>query len=1388
MPIITPFVVSPFNAGDNDIRPTMTRLPNGNIVVVYEHYNGGDPTIAIRVIQPDGTPVTSEIFDNIGGYGILPQVVAIDATHFAIVASDFGSASGAVELTAQVFTINGANLTQGGELPISNYASTNDDNGNEHQILLLPNGNFLVVWAQYTNGFANAQLVARTFDANFNPLTAETRISEFNNTGVSNPHVTLNGYDAVVSWTQNDPTTSGSNHARVAAFTVGVNGSLPASPPNDVDVGNHTVVRSMTHLANGDVLVLYVGGPTQGGSLDDNDKLSAKIYSADLSTVKATLQINSTVDDNGVSNVAVVAFASGGFQVIWGQDPAGGTATSQDFELYSRTFNLNYIAMGLPDLLTANAVQDLDPSALVDANGNVTITWQTTNASNQGSIVGVYLENQDPGLPNAEPVGTDVEATVLEDGAHTFTASEFGFSDGDGDTFDGVVFTTLPANGAIVVVDEDGAVVQTLTAGQSVTAAQIADGLVQYRPDANENGEDFDSFTFQVRDNGGTAGGGINLDQTPNTFTFDVTAVNDAPAPDLNGATAGTGSSADYTENAGRVLLASGALLSDVDSANMTGATVSITDGFQASTDLLTVNGSASGVVNGVTFAYNATTGVLSLSGSATTAVYQALLRQIGFASTSESPGVSRTVSWTVTDGGAVSAAVTTTITVTAVEDDAVAADDSDSTVESASVSGSVFGNDGDVDGPALAVSAVNGSAASVGVEITLASGALLTLNADGSYTYDPNGAFNDLSGPTSGGANQTATDSFTYTLEGGDTATVTVTLTGEDSEGDVVRAGVGNEALTGGAGNDTADYSTVAAGVAAQLNTGKAQNDGEGGTDTFAGIENLTGSAFNDLLIGDTAANVLAGGLGADTLIGEGGNDTLVGGAGASNQLQGGLGDDIYIVDANDTIVEFLNQGTDEIRTSRNSQTLGANVEILTYVGAGAFAGTGNGLANILTGGAGDDLLAGRGGGDILQGGGGSDTADYHDAAGGVTADVATGASDDGDGGVDTYVSIENLRGSAFGDRLSGGAGANVLDGGAGDDSLVGGAGNDVLRGGAGTDTADFGGATSGVTVLLNPGAASDGEGGTDTLVSIENVLGSAHDDLIVGSAAANRLSGGAGQDILIGGGGNDILLGGSGSSNQLQGGVGDDWYVLEAFDTCVEFFGEGVDTIEAKVGTYTLGNNVENLVYTGAGAFVGNGNAMDNVITGGALNDILRGKGGNDTIRGGGGSDEVQLRGAKADYTVTADGNGWRVVDSVAGRDGSTYVESVEVLRFLTGNTSTFLSSPPPASGAIEAGPGAKSFEDGPQTLPGAIDAKDWDDAFVLPALPDDQPLVLPGEEAFKFAFEPQVLPGADEAVARPFLDLAARLAHAGDWVLPSDPDHGLSLGEARRDDDWM
>jgi VCBS repeat-containing protein len=124
---------------------------------------------------------------------------------------------------------------------------------------------------------------------------------------------------------------------------------------------------------------------------------------------------------------------------------------------------------------------------------------------------------------NQAPSGADATITTLEDTPHTFTTGEFGFSDPDGNALQAVLITSLPAAGALTL---DGA---DVAAGQSVSAADIAAGLLVFTPAENANGTGYASLAFQVQDDGGTAGGGVDLDQTPNTITIDVTPVNDAP-------------------------------------------------------------------------------------------------------------------------------------------------------------------------------------------------------------------------------------------------------------------------------------------------------------------------------------------------------------------------------------------------------------------------------------------------------------------------------------------------------------------------------------------------------------------------------------------------------------------------------------------------------------------------------------------------------------------------------------------------------------------------------------------------------------------------------------------------------------------------------------------
>src|SRR5204863_163223 len=108
-----------------------------------------------------------------------------------------------------------------------------------------------------------------------------------------------------------------------------------------------------------------------------------------------------------------------------------------------------------------------------------------------------------------------------------FTAADFGFSDpNDSPAYNllAVKISTLPSAGTLT---DNGVAV---TAGQFVSAADIAAGLLKFSPAANANGAAYAGFSFQVQDDGGTANGVVDLAQSPNTLTINVTPVNDAPA------------------------------------------------------------------------------------------------------------------------------------------------------------------------------------------------------------------------------------------------------------------------------------------------------------------------------------------------------------------------------------------------------------------------------------------------------------------------------------------------------------------------------------------------------------------------------------------------------------------------------------------------------------------------------------------------------------------------------------------------------------------------------------------------------------------------------------------------------------------------------------------
>jgi Ca2+-binding RTX toxin-like protein len=265
-------------------------------------------------------------------------------------------------------------------------------------------------------------------------------------------------------------------------------------------------------------------------------------------------------------------------------------------------------------------------------------------------------------------------------------------------------------------------------------------------------------------------------------------------------------------------------------------------------------------------------------------------------------------------------------------------------------------------------------------------------------------------------------------------------------------------------------------------------------------------GSIGDDILTGTAADDELIdGGAGNDTLRGLAGQDRLVGGPG------------IDILDGGDNLLLF-----GDIADYSSSASSPVMVDLIRGLAEDGLGGLDAliGIENIIGANFSDTLLGDNGpngfrgsaGNDILDGRGGEDVASYFLDPMAVNIDLETGIGRDGYGGTDTLRNIENVNGSAFADTLRGNGGRNVFQGYNG---------NDILDGRGGTDMVNYDSVTvtSAVTVNLLLGAASDGLGGTDTLISIEDIQGSPFADTLTGDNGRNLISGLNGDDIISGG-----------------------------------------------------------------------------------------------------------------------------------------------------------------------------------------------------------------------------------------------------------------------------
>lgn len=248
-------------------------------------------------------------------------------------------------------------------------------------------------------------------------------------------------------------------------------------------------------------------------------------------------------------------------------------------------------------------------------------------------------------------------------------------------------------------------------------------------------------------------------------------------------------------------------------------------------------------------------------------------------------------------------------------------------------------------------------------------------------------------------------------------------------------------------------------------------------------------------------------------------------------------------------------------------------------------------------------------------------------------------------------------IMGWALGGAIKLGIGNDTAYGGAGSETFLGGEGDDYINGGAGIDTVDYSEASSGVVVNLGIATAQavGGGQGSDTLVDIENISGSAHHDSLAGNTANNILLGGGGNDTLEGGQGDDRLDGGDGTNTARYSGSSRaivDLRITGSQNTT----GYGSDTL---IGISNLEGG------SGADHFIGHDG--NNRLVGNGGDDTLEGGKGDDVLEGGSGQNMAVFSGTSAQYTITRNADGTvTVADQQADRDGSDTLKDVRLVKF--------------------------------------------------------------------------------------------------------------------------
>ena len=560
----------------------------------------------------------------------------------------------------------------------------------------------------------------------------------------------------------------GSIAGTYGTITIGADGSyqyvadLDATDALDAgDIVTDTFTYTVSDGAatdTADIVITVVGINDAPTAVADTDSVDAGSTVTDTTNSAGTL-VSDDTDPDASSSLYIT-------QVT----PSGGSATSITYNS-TKTSNAATIT-GSKGTLTIGSDGSYSYAANSNASsGNDVFTYTLTDGTSTTTSTLTISVTE---INNA-PTASNNTVTTNEDTDHTFAASEFGFTDVDGDSLDHVTIETLPSNGTLLLSGS------AVSAGDQISAANITN--LVFRPAANANGSGYGSFTFSVND------GTVDSSSTY-TMTVDVTAVNDAPTVvnDTDSVTEG-GTVIETTNSAGTVLSDD----SDVDGDSLTvSGTVTQTSATANGGSSITISSPNSASVGSAVTGYY---GQLTLDSDGT---YSYTANQSTADALDDGESGTDVFTFTVSDGTTTTSS-TITFTVNGANDAPTVVNDTDSVTEGGTViettnsAGTVLSDDSDVDGDSLTVSGTvtqtsataNGgssitisspNSASVGSAVTGYYGQL-TLDSDGTYSYTANQSTADALDDGESG-----TDVFTFTVSDGTTttsSTITFTVNG---------------------------------------------------------------------------------------------------------------------------------------------------------------------------------------------------------------------------------------------------------------------------------------------------------------------------------------------------------------------------------------------------------------------------------------------------------------------------------------------------------------------------------------------------------------------------------------------------------------------------------